>query len=512
MPEICGWCYHAPRVISERLQGRWVLTTTLTAALIGALACTVGPDYEPPVPVVPDAWKTAVSDEITTEDSPLQSWFIGFDDPQLEHYIQRAIAANRNLATAAARVSEARALLGVTSGGLYPDLALDGSYSRNEVGANGVQPGPEDAFSIYHLGVTASWEIDVFGRIRRSVEAAGAGLDASIEDYRDVLVILMADVASTYLTVRTIQARLDYARANVEAQSDSVQLTRDRFDAGLTSARDVAQAESNLANSQAAIPLLETTLEQALNRLSILIGEAPGAVDDDLAAVRPVPEVDETITIGIPAELLRRRPDVRRAERLLASQTALVGAATADLYPTFSLSGVVALESTDSGTLFESDSVGWSLVPGLRWNLFSAGKIRNRIRVEEARTEQALHQYEQTVLSALGEVEDALVAFEREKVRRDHLRQAVDATVRTVKLVRTQYLSGLTDFQSFLDAQRSLFNQQDQLASAEGQVVQNLIALNLALGGGWDVAASATTTAEAESLLVQEPSEQGSEG
>ena len=458
------------------------------ALLTLVLGCKVGPDYEPPeTTIVPDAWKTAISEEIEQEDSPLERWFIGFDDPQLQSYVQRAVASNRNLATAVARVDEARALLGVARGRLYPDVALDASYTRTELSENGTQPGPGEPFDIYDIGVGATWEIDVFGRVRRGVEAASAGVDASIEDYRDVLVILMADVASSYVTVRTLQTRIDYAESNVDAQRETLQLTRDRFDAGLTSARDVAQAESNLANTEATIPALEISLEATLNSLSILIGETPGAVDPDLAEAKPIPVADDRITLGLPAELLRRRPDIRRAERLLASQTAQIGVATADLYPSFSLTGVVGVQSTESGSLLESGSVGWSLIPGLRWNLFAGGKIRSLIRAEEARTQQALMTYEQTVLAALGEVENSLVAYEREKERRDHLTDAVDATERTVELVRTQYLSGLTDFQSYLDAQRSLLNQQDQLAVSEGQVVQNLVSLNLALGGGWDI-------------------------
>lgn len=454
--------------------------------LLMAGACKVGPDYEVPDPFVPDAWKTAVAQELADEDSPIQMWFVRLNDSQLAVYVQEAIASNKNLATAVARVQESRALLGVASGQLVPDVGLDATYGRQELSENGVAPGPEEAFDLYNIGVGFSWEIDVFGRIRRGIEAAGANLDASIEDYRDVLVVLIADVASNYLAVRTLQQRIEYARANVSAQQDTLQLTRDRFNAGLTSARDVAQAESNLANSQAAIPVLQTGLEAALNRLSILVGGVPGTVDTELTEVKPIPEPDEEITIGMPAELLRRRPDIRRAERQLASQTALVGVATADLYPTFSLSGIVALESTESGDLFESGSVGWALVPGLRWNLFTGGKIRSRIRAEEARTQQALLLYEQTVLEALGEVETALVAYERERVRRQRLEEAVDATERTVELVNTQYRSGLTDFQSYLDAQRSLFDQQDQLAQSVGQVVQNLVVLNRALGGGWD--------------------------
>lgn len=460
-----------------------------TLALIGLLGvgCTVGPDYEPPVmPSVPDAWKSAVLDELEREDSPLESWWVGLNDPLLSELVERAATSSLTLQAAAARVQEARALLGIAGGFAYPDAVLDAAYSRSEPSENGQVPVPEDfPKDLYQAGVGFAWEIDVFGRIRRGVEAATANLEASIEDYRDVLVVLLADVASNYVSIRTLQTRIDFARANVDAQRETLKLTQDRFDAGLTSARDVAQAESNLANSEASIPLLEARLEAAYNRLSILLGEPPGAVDELVSTPASIPQPNEEITTGLPAELLRRRPDIRRAERRLAAQTALIGAAKADLYPTFSLSGVIALESTDAGNLVEGKSTSWSLVPGLRWNIFSGGKIRSQVRAEEARTDQALLAYEQTVLLALGEVEDTMVALEREKVRREKLQQAVAATERTVQLVRTQYLSGLTDFQSYLDAQRSLFGQQDALAGSEGQVVQSLIALNRALGGGW---------------------------
>jgi NodT family efflux transporter outer membrane factor (OMF) lipoprotein len=300
------------------------------------------------------------------------------------------------------------------------------------------------------------------------------------------MVILMADVAANYIEIRTLQDRIEYGRANVEAQSESLQLTKDRFDAGLSPLTDVTQAEYNLANSQAAIPRLEARLAAATNRLAVLLGKPPGAVNDLLTGESEIPDPDETVLIGMPADLLRRRPDIRAAERQLASQTALIGVAKADLYPTFSLAGILALESFDASNFFDSDSVTWSLVPGLRWNIFTAGKIRNNIRVQEARTQQLLLAYEQSVLFALDEVESTMVAYEREKLRRDRLYEAVDASQRTVELVKTQYMSGLTDFLNLLDAQRTLAAQQDNYAESEGQVVQNLIALNRALGGGWD--------------------------
>ena len=459
-------------------------------SLVVLFGCTVGPDYEPPEfeQEVPDAWKSVAAEEIESPGSPLETWWTTLNDPKLVELIHEARTSNLSVQIAAERVREARAQLGIATGRYYPDVVLDGSYSRQQASENSAQipiPGIGDPFDSYDLGVGFLWEIDVFGRLRRGAESARAALEASIEDYRDVMVVLMADVAANYVEVRTLQDRIKYGRANVEAQSDSLQLTQDRFDAGLSPLTDVTQAEYNLANSQAALPRLEARLAAAINRLAVLLGRPPGAVDDLLTDASQIPDPTEDLTLGLPADLLRRRPDIRTAERQLASQTALIGVAKADLYPTFSLSGVLALQSLDSSNFFESESSTWSLVPGLRWNIFSGGKIRNNIRIQEARTQQLLFAYEQTVLFALDEVESTMVAYEREKVRRDRLYEAVDASQRTVELVKTQYMSGLTDFLNLLDAQRTLASQQDSWAESEGQVVQNLIALNRALGGGW---------------------------
>lgn len=465
--------------------------TLLFVPLIVLLGCTVGPDYEPPETVqAPDAWKTAAAEEFEGPGSPLETWWTTLNDPRLVEFIHEARLSNLSLRTAAARVREARARLGIATGQYYPDVALDASYARSDPSENAVLPGLPDGFlqptDLYDIGVGFSWEIDVFGRLRRGAEAARADLEATVEDYRDVMVILMADVAANYVEIRALQQRIRYLTANVEAQKESLQLTRDRFDAGLTALTDVTQAEYNLANSQAGVPPLEARLAAGVNRLAVLLGQPPGYVDDLLAGEFEIPSPADTVTLGIPADLLRRRPDIRGAERLLAGQTARIGVAKADLYPTFSLTGILAVTSLEASELFSNGSTNWSLVPGLRWNIFAGGKIRSNIQVQEARTEQLLLTYEQSVLFALDEVESTMVAYEREKVRRDRLAEAVDASERTVALVRTQYMSGLTDFLNLLDAQRELANQQDSFAASEGQVVQNLIALNRALGGGWE--------------------------
>jgi NodT family efflux transporter outer membrane factor (OMF) lipoprotein len=465
-------------------------------AFIGVIVvqgCLLGPNYVEPEIATADAWQSAVATEMNQARPPITFWWESLNDPILIDLVRRAEVANLDLRAAVARVREARAQRGVARGSYFPDVTLGGAYSYTRLSENSpagqivIGPGgtiePEDS---WQASADVFWEIDLFGRIRRQNEAASAQFQASVEDYRDVLVTLYAEVAAAYVDVRTFQTRLAFARQNAELQRETVQLTRDRFDAGLVSGLDVSQAETNLAATEAEIPTLESALNSSLNRVAVLLGEQPGTLHAELDDERGIPVPPDSIATGLPAELLRRRPDIRRAERLLASQTALIGAAKADLFPSFSLTGILELFSpTGIGDLFSSEGVGWSLVPGVRWNIFSGGKVRNNIKVQEARTEQLLYAYEQSVLLALEEVENALVAFELEKVRRRRLADAVGAAQRSVDIVRTRYLSGLTDFQRYLDSERALFQQQDLLSASEGQVVRNLIGLNKALGGGW---------------------------
>ena len=297
---------------------------------------------------------------------------------------------------------------------------------------------------------------------------------------------LYAETALAYITVRTSQERLRISHANVEGQENTLKLTEDRFAAGLVSALDVAQAESNLANTYSLIPVIERDLDRAMNRLAVLLGEHPGALHEKLATEASIPTEPSDVILGLPAELLRQRPDVRQAERELAAQTARIGVATADLYPTFGLSGFLGVEAVSGGDLLDGDSVTWGIGLPIRWNIFAGGRIRSQIQAEEARTQQLLANYEQTVLIALEESENAMVAYEKEVQRRARLNQSVDATQRSLDLVLTQYTAGLTDFQNVLDTQRTLLVREDELAVAEGIVISNLVQLYRALGGGWD--------------------------
>jgi NodT family efflux transporter outer membrane factor (OMF) lipoprotein len=466
--------------------GVWVLVGAL-----GLPACTVGPDYTRPVVTTPDAWYEAHVQGIEQGSAHVQTWWTVFEDPLLQELIRDAQDSNKDLQAAYFRILEARAIRGITAGDRYPQVDVTAEAGATEPSESAT--GLTERVDTFSLGAGLAWEIDLFGRIRRSVEAATAQYDASVEDYRDVLVTLLGEVARNYVGVRTFQAQLFYARSNIDAQQESLKITQARFDAGLTSALDVAQAESNLGRSEAQVPLLEAQLEAALNRLEVLVGRPPGALHERLADVQPIPDPPDEVAIGLPAELLRQRPDIRRAERQLAAQTARIGVATADLYPRLSLTGFFASDAGDLADLATGKSVTWGIGIPLRWNVFSGGRVQSQIQAERARADQAFKVYEQSVLRALEEVQTTFVAFAQERRRAGQLAEATDATQRAVDLVRTQYVSGLTNFQNVLDTQRTLFELQQQLADSEGQRVQNLVALYRALGGGWDVEAPDAT-------------------
>jgi NodT family efflux transporter outer membrane factor (OMF) lipoprotein len=469
----------------------------LLALLAGTAACTVGPDYKQPVVSTPDAWEARAVEGVEAQESSVQTWWDTLGDPVLTDLLKRAQEANLDLEIAAARIAEARGFYRVAAGDRYPEILGQGNAGAQQLSESSFGPLGGETIENYALGASLSWEIDVFGRVRRQVESASAAFEASVEDYRDVLVVLLAEVGRNYIDVVALQERIKLKQANVVSQQESLQLTRDRFDAGLTSALDVAQAESNLANTEAQLPPLENQLNAALNRIAVLLGETPGSVHEELTREAPIPRPPDELIVGIPADVVRQRPDIRRAERDLASQTALIGVATADLYPRFSLNGFLGFDTGSIGDLVDGDSVTWSVGLPVVGNIFDGGRRRGRIDVEKARTDQLLAAYELTVLTALEEVEDSLVAYAMERMRRERLARAVDASQRSVELVRTQYMAGLTNFQNVLDSQRSLTDQEDQLAESEGLVIKNLIALYRALGGGWqpDLGNEATYTA-----------------
>lgn len=460
----------------------------LAVSLLSLHACkVVGPDYEAPEIQVPDQWHRELTSGLEAGTSNLHAWWTTLGDEQLVTLIQRAASGNQDLEIAFARILQARAARGVATGELYPDITADGSFERFRT-SEGLMSMPAPPFSRTDskgsVGLNATWELDVFGGIRRSIESADATLQSTIEGYRDTLVVLLADVASTYVEVRTLQARIQYAESNVENQALTLELTRDRVNSEISPKLDVRQAELNLARTEAVLPSLREQLHRAIYRLGVLLGEHPTALYDELIQPGPIPAPTELVAMDIPFSLVRQRPDLRRAERVLAASTARIGMASANLYPRFALTGSFAYAAQDD--LFDDGNRAWSVGPAASWNLFNGGRVRNLVKQEDANTQEALVRYEQTVLVALQEVESAIVAFDEEQLRRDILKRSVTAASESVELVKTLYRNGLTDFQNVLDTERSLFEQQDLLAESEGRVIRNLVELYRALGGGWD--------------------------
>jgi NodT family efflux transporter outer membrane factor (OMF) lipoprotein len=486
----------------------------LVSALLLLQGCMVGPDYVPPDTQMPDRWSQELSEGLSEGEADLRTWWTNLDDPTLDRLIDRAAAGNLDVKQAVARIRQARAQFGIATGEIAPSVDAEGQVQTSRISNNvseGVAPPQSRTDTFYSLGLDASWEIDLWGRIRRNIESADASIGAQIDDFRDVLVVLYAEIADTYVQIRTLQARIVSALGNVQTQQGALQLTINRNRAGLAPDLDVRQAELNLATTQAFVPTLRAALAQSINRLAVLLGEFPSALQAEFEQSAPIPSPPAEIVVGLPAELLRQRPDIRQAERELAAQTAQIGVATADLYPTLSLSGAFAFESFSSSDLFQWKSRAFQIGPTVRWNIFDAGRIRQNIVLQEALTEEVLASYEQTVLSAVEEVESAIAAYVQEMQRREALERSVTAARASVSLVTTLYRSGLTDFQNVLDTQRSQFTQEDALAESRGLVVQDLIQLYQALGGGWGPAPAqapappATTSAPTTAPLPAPP-------
>ena len=448
----------------------------------------VGPDYEPPETEVPDQWQQVLADEMSSGQTALVNWWEELDDAKLSELIARARDGNLQLQEAVARIREARGLRAVASAERIPDVSLDGGVSRNRTSEAIVPPTIDFSTynTFYEIGPSVSWELDFWGRIRRSIESSDATLQGSLEMYRDALVLLYAELAITYTDTRALQARIHYTAGNIETQRAALALVMERNRAGLASDLEVRQAELNLSRTESFLPVLKAALTASLNRLGVLLGESPGALHAELRQSQAIPAIPEQVLIGVPGDLIRRRPDIRAAERMLAAQTARIGVATGELYPRFAILGDFSTLATDSSDLFDSGSRSFSIGPFFSWNLFDGGRVRSQIEIEDARTEQALHRYEQTVLSALEEVENAMSDFVNERDRKEALSRSAIAAEKSVDLVLILYRTGLTDFQNVLDMQRSLFEQQDQLADSDGRIVKDLIRIYAALGGGWD--------------------------
>lgn len=479
--------------LSEAKPEHVVLRTahTLIAAFV-ALACAgcaVGPDYRPPQPVAPDEWHSLSGSQPAPVGDPaaLADWWKTLNDPILDQLIDQALAHNKTAKQAYARVVEARARRGIAAADFWPTLSAGAGANRTDSESRVSNPDvglPGGSDEIYDAGLDSAWELDLFGGKRRAFEAANAQLGATEADLRDVLVTLLGDVALSYVDVRTAQSRLTFAEKNLEAQRGVLDITRWRAAAGLATALDVDRAESNYQQTRAAIPALQSSLVQAMNRLAVLTGNPPGSLESVLAERKPIPVASLEIAAGVPIDVLRRRPDIRSAERRLAAQTAEVGVATAQLYPSLSLSGSITLQSLSASDVldgFRTDRLGLSLsLP-----LFRGGALRQNVRAQNALVDQALAAYEATVLAAYEEVENALTASSNENARHEALQRGVESARRASELALTQYNSGLVDFQAVLDADRQLLALEDSLAVSDGEMTANLIRLYKALGGGW---------------------------
>jgi len=456
------------------------------AALLLGACITVGPDHEPPARELATEWRASAEGTLPSAPAELAAWWQRLEDPLLDALVTRALVGSLDLRVALARVREARALRGLAEGELYPTVDGQLAWRRSGESDNTPLGGFVPDHDVTSAGFDAAWELDLWGRVRRSIEAADADLAVTVEDLRGVAVTVAAEVARSYVELRAFQRRLELARRNVELQQETLALVSARQEAGLVGEIDVAQARTNVATTRSRVPALEAGLRAAENRLAVLLGAAPGALAAELAEPAPIPVPPAAIAVGVPADLLRRRADVRAAERLLAAETARIGVAEAELYPRLSLFGTLGVAAEEASDLFEGESGLFGIGPSLRWTLFDGGRRRAVVAAQEARSQQALLGWETVVLLALEESEGAMTRFLREQTRLADLREAADQARRSVELARSQYTEGLSDFQAVLVSERGLAELEDELATSESGVTTHLVALYKALGGGWE--------------------------
>jgi NodT family efflux transporter outer membrane factor (OMF) lipoprotein len=447
----------------------------------------VGPDFKrPQVPWLADwtggSLESLAADPRVPRSGPTQEWWRTFKDPVLDHLVAEAQRVNPNVRTAGMRIMEARAQLGIAGSTLYPQV----QQATGEVLSVGERrtSGPDTSAVVFNAGLQISWELDFWGKFRRSIEAADAGYFATIAQYDDLQVLMAAQVAGLYCSIRTVEARLVIARENAAIQKRSLDITELLFKSGNDSELDVQQAKALYLGTLSTIPQLEGTLRQTQNALSTLLARAPGPLPEMAAGKDVIPQAELEVIVDMPADLLRRRPDVRAVEMQLAAQSALIGVSVADLYPSISLLGLVGLSATSLGG--SSRVLSWAFGPSLVWNVFDHGRLTNTVLLQDARFQQLYEQYQDAVLRAAREVDDAAVGFASTGEQIALLADAVKAAQRSLDIATIQYREGLTDFQRVLDSQRTLFSQQELLVTSRGNLTQNLIALYKAMGGGWE--------------------------
>ncbi len=469
----------------------------LTATLVLASGCTtLGPDFQPPEPAKQETWQESVDPQFNIDQSAQTKWWKVFNDPVLDDLIDEAYQQNINLRAVGLRILEARANLGIRVGEQYPQTQeAAGSATQNRISKNSPNFNPAGAdrsYSNLQAGFDAAWELDFWGKYRRGVESADANLSVSIEDYKNALVALTAEVAQTYVAIRTTEQRIRLALQNVKIQQRSLRIATVRFRNGATTELDVQQALSNLRNTEAQVPQFQQDLRKFKNSLAVLLGITPSQLGGRLGKSKPIPVVPEKVAVGVPAQLLRRRPDVRSAELRAAAQSAQIGIAETELYPSFSLTGSIGFQTastnqSSSDDFFQRDSLAGFIGPGFSWKILNYGRLKNNVRFQDARFQELVETFKNTVLNAYKEVEDAMVGVVRSQEEVVFRAQSVKAAARSAQLATIQYRDGAVDFQRVLDTERFLNDQEQRLTTNQGDIPLNLIEMYRALGGGWEI-------------------------
>ncbi len=480
--------------------GRSVTPAICVAGLLAACA-PVGPDFVRPSSPVVKQWievnspNASQGSGLTSRSAPVVKWWETFNDPTLNRLIADAYAQNLSLQVAGARVLQARAQLGIAFGELYPQSqAVGGSISQRRISEN-LNPIadinrviPLDTeFATSQVGFDAQWELDVWGAQRRGVQGARSNLALQVANYDDALVTLTGDVAAIYINIRALQETLGVARENIRLQQESADLTELRFNNGVTTELDVQESTALLNNTKALVPTLESDLQQAKNALAVLLGTTPSRMTGLLGSSRPIPTARANVAVGVPAELLRRRPDIRAAELAAATQSAQVGIAMADLYPQFILSGSIGLQASSGRDLFSSNSGTGLASAGVVWNVLNYGRIKNNVRAQDAAYQGLIANYQNTVLSAYSEVESAMVAYAEARKQVVFYQRSVEASQRAAGIAVSQYTDGIADYSRILNTQTALLRSQANLIEARQQVSSNLVAIYKGLGGGWQI-------------------------
>jgi NodT family efflux transporter outer membrane factor (OMF) lipoprotein len=486
---------HAPRPVVSPTRFKSACLVLAIAVLAVASGCTgvgrwvdqgfkVGPDYRSPPAPAADNWIDYENPDVASAPTDYSHWWSVFGDPTLDQLIDTASQQSLTLQAAGMRILEARARLGIARGSQFPQIQQAyGDFARINTSARTANTVPVTDFDFWDAGFNASWELDFWGRFRRAIEAEDALLNAEIENYDNVLVVLQAEVAATYIQYRTLQQRLEMAKKNVELQKRTFDIADVRFRNGRVTELDPVLAKENLAATQSLIPEIESGIRQAGNAICVLLGVPPRDLTAELGD-GPIPKPPAEILAGIPAELLRRRPDVRRAERFAAAQSAAIGVAESDFYPRIAITGFIGFEAKNLTNLSDPSSMAGSIGPGFQWNILNYGRIRNNVRANEAKFHQLVFDYQNTVLAASREVEDGIVSFLKERERVASLNESATQAQRAVDLSITRWDNG-GDFLAVVYTQEIVTIRQDALAASRGAVAANVVSIYKALGGGW---------------------------